>query len=391
MNRFELHSRFEAVFGPVADPNDLRLYVAPGRVNLIGEHIDYNGGFVFPCAIGMGTYLVVKLRDDDQIRAYSGNFESQGVHHASIKALEFDDRRDWLNYPMGVLYTLKQEGFELTRGFDAYFYGDLPNGAGLSSSASIELVTAVMANDVAQFGLSHERLAVLCQTSENQYNGVNCGIMDQFAIAMGKEDYAVLLNCDTLDYEYVPLALKDHDLIIINSNKKRSLAESNYNERRESCEEALKLLQVEVAINELCDLTLEAFEAHQHVLKSDRILRRARHAVSENERVKAAVSALKAHRLEAFGALMNASHQSLKDDFEVTGLELDTLASLAQGFEGVLGSRMTGAGFGGCTITLIEKGQTEAFIAYIQKAYEAAVGLKADCYVVTVGAGARGL
>lgn len=388
MNQSILLNQFEKIFGN-STPGSVKTYFAPGRVNLIGEHIDYNAGYVFPCAIGKGTYLAIRLREDEKIRAYSGNFEAIGVIEECLSDLTYKASRDWLNYPLGVLYTLAQEGFVAKQGFDAYFYGDLPNGAGLSSSASIELVTAVMLNDVFGFEIPKERLAVLCQTSENQYNGVNCGIMDQFAIAMGKKDHAVLLNCDTLDYDYVPFQLTDHTLIIINSNKKRSLAESNYNERRESCEEAFAILKHHKEIKGLCDLTLEAFNLLSTTLPSERILKRARHAVTENKRVIDAVEALKNNDLVTFGKLMNASHESLKTDFEVTGVELDTLAYLAQSFEGVLGSRMTGAGFGGCTVTLIEKSKVADFMTFIEENYYQSTGLKAECYEVTVEEGAR--
>lgn len=388
MEHGELLKAFQAVYGETG-PQELRYFYAPGRVNLIGEHIDYNGGFVFPCAIDRGTYLVVRPRTDRKIRAYSGNFTELGILEANLDETAFNSARDWFNYPLGVIHTLKEAGHELRLGFDAYFYGNIPNGAGLSSSASIELATAVMANALGGFGLKNEALAVLCQTSENQYNGVNCGIMDQFAIAMGKKDCAILLNCDTLSYEYVPIKLADYQIVIINSHKQRSLAESNYNERRESCEIALSVFRRHVTLGALVDLTLEQFEQWQSELGSERIARRARHTITEQRRVIEAVKALKSEDFKRFGELMNASHESLRIDYEVTGKELDTLASLSWAFEGVLGGRMTGAGFGGCTVHLVRKDRVQAFTDYIQEAYEAAVGLKAECYVIEVGDGAR--
>lgn len=388
MERENLVKSFEKVFG-TCDTSTLRLFYAPGRVNLIGEHIDYNGGFVFPCAIDRGTHLVIRPRADRTIRAYSGNFESLGILEASLDDTRFDSKRDWFNYPMGVIHTLAGEGYKLQTGFDAYFFGTIPNGAGLSSSASIEVVTAVMANALGAFGLENKRLAVLCQKSENTYNGVNCGIMDQFAIAMGKENHAVLLNCDTLEYEYVPFQLDNHQIVIINSNKKRSLAESNYNERRESCERALNVFKQFKPYQYLVEITPEEFEAWQSALPNERIARRARHTITEQQRVIEAVDALKAGNIKRFGELMVGSHLSLKNDYEVTGKELDALAELSWAFKGCTGGRMTGAGFGGCTVHLVEKDQVDSFVAYMKAEYPKETGLEADCYVVSVGDGAK--
>lgn len=388
MEKMKLIDAFKSVFGEVTEES-LRVFYAPGRVNLIGEHIDYNGGFVFPCAIDRGTHLVVRPRSDKKLRAYSGNFESLGIMEADLEDTSFVSERDWFNYPLGVIHTLKGLGHSLNFGFDAYFFGTIPNGAGLSSSASIEVVTAVMVNTLGNFGIPNNELAVICQKSENEYNGVNCGIMDQFAIAMGKKDHAILLNCDTLAYEYVPFQLENHKIVIINSNKKRSLAESNYNERRESCEEALETFRQFKAFNYLVEITPEEFELWKDKLSSERIARRARHTITEQQRVIDAVKALKLGDINAFGKLMNASHLSLKEDYEVTGKELDALAELSWGFEGVAGGRMTGAGFGGCTVHLVEKDKVEAFVSFMESHYEEAVGLKAECYVVEVGQGAE--
>lgn len=387
MDKIKLVEAFQSIFGTEAS-DTLRVFYAPGRVNLIGEHIDYNGGFVFPCAIDRGTYLVVRPRTDKTLRAYSGNFVDLGIIEASLDDTSFKAERDWFNYPLGVIHTLKNLGHELKQGFDAYFYGNIPNGAGLSSSASIEVLTGVMANALGGFGLENKELAVISQKSENEYNGVNCGIMDQFAVAMGQKDQAILLNCDTLAYEYVPFKLENHQIVIVNSNKQRSLAESNYNERRESCEEALQTFKQFKDFNYLVEITPEEFENWKGHLSSERIARRARHTITEQQRVIDAVKALKSGDIIAFGKLMKASHLSLKDDYEVTGKELDALAALSWSFEGSAGGRMTGAGFGGCTVHLIEKDKVEKFVAYVDERYEQMVGLKAECYVVEVGQGA---
>lgn len=368
---------------------DIRVFYAPGRVNLIGEHIDYNGGFVFPCAIDRGTYLVIRQRADQKIKAFSKNFESLGVIEADLADTSFEASRDWFNYPMGVIHTLKEEGKTLAHGFDAYFYGNIPNGAGLSSSASIEVVTAVMAKTMGNFNMTGTEIALLCQKSENQYNGVNCGIMDQFAIAMGKTDHAILLNCDTLHYEYVPMRLENHRIVIVNSNKKRSLAESNYNERRESCEIALGVLKAHKDIQYLVEVTPTEFNAWKSELGDERIMRRARHTITEQRRVIEAVKALKDGDFITFGNLMNASHESLRDDYEVTGRELDALAELSWAFDGSDGARMTGAGFGGCSVHLVQKDRVSAFVEYIEKAYFEKTGLNAESYVIEIGDGAK--
>ncbi len=388
MEREKLLKAFVAHFGEER-MGDIRIFYAPGRVNLIGEHIDYNGGFVFPCAIDRGTYLVVRQRADQKIRAFSGNFESLGILETDLHHTAFDKERDWFNYPMGVIHTLKETNRVLAHGFDAYYYGNIPNGAGLSSSASIEVVTAVMAKTLGNFQMSEVEIALLCQRSENEYNGVNCGIMDQFAIALGKANHAILLNCDTLKYEYVPLKLEDHRIVIVNSNKKRSLAESNYNERRESCEVAREIFSKQKPLTHLVEVSLEEFESWAHLLPSETIRKRARHTITEQSRVIEAVSALKEGDLKTFGKLMNASHLSLKDDYEVTGKELDALAELSWAFEGSDGARMTGAGFGGCSVHLIQKEKVELFVAYIEKAYKEKIGLEANCYVIEVGDGAK--
>ena len=327
---------------------DIRFYFAPGRVNLIGEHTDYNGGHVFPCALTIGTYAMVRKRDDRKLRFHSMNFSHLGVTESSLDELVYHKRFGWTNYPKGVLWTFSQKGYPLPCGFDMLFFGNIPNGSGLSSSASIELVTAVMLKDMFLYeNLSMVDMALFCQYSENQFNGVNCGIMDQFAIAMGKKDHAIFLDTSDLTYEYAPIQMTDTRIVIASSNKKRGLGDSKYNERRSECERALVELQTVLDISSLGELTNEAFEAAKELIRDPVRVRRVRHAVSENQRTIQAVQALKAHNLKEFGLLMNESHVSLRDDYEVTGPELDTLVEAAWKQEGVIGSRMAGAGFGG--------------------------------------------
>ncbi len=371
---------------------DIRFYFAPGRVNLIGEHTDYNGGHVFPCALTIGTYAMVRKRDDRKLRFHSMNFSHLGVTESSLDELVYHKRFGWTNYPKGVLWTFSQKGYPLPCGFDMLFFGNIPNGSGLSSSASIELVTAVMLKDMFLYeNLSMVDMALFCQYSENQFNGVNCGIMDQFAIAMGKKDHAIFLDTSDLTYEYAPIQMTDTRIVIASSNKKRGLGDSKYNERRSECERALVELQTVLDISSLGELTNEAFEAAKELIRDPVRVRRVRHAVSENQRTIQAVQALKAHNLKEFGLLMNESHVSLRDDYEVTGPELDTLVEAAWKQEGVIGSRMTGAGFGGCTVSIVRNNQIEAFIRNVGREYVDKIGYEADFYVVDIGDGARRL
>lgn len=371
---------------------DIRFYFAPGRVNLIGEHTDYNGGHVFPCALTIGTYAMVRKRDDRKLRFHSMNFSHLGVTESSLDELVYHKRFGWTNYPKGVLWTFSQKGYPLPCGFDMLFFGNIPNGSGLSSSASIELVTAVMLKDMFLYeNLSMVDMALFCQYSENQFNGVNCGIMDQFAIAMGKKDHAIFLDTSDLTYEYAPIQMTDTRIVIASSNKKRGLGDSKYNERRSECERALVELQTVLDISSLGELTNEAFEAAKELIRDPVRVRRVRHAVSENQRTIQAVQALKAHNLKEFGLLMNESHVSLRDDYEVTGPELDTLVEAAWQQEGVIGSRMTGAGFGGCTVSIVRNNQIEAFIRNVGREYVDKIGYEADFYVVDIGDGARRL
>lgn len=369
------------------ETDGLRTFFAPGRVNLIGEHTDYNGGHVFPCALSVGTYAVVKKRKDSQLRFYSMNFPELGIIETSLEDISYKAQHDWANYPKGVLSMLMEEGASIPSGFDVLYFGNIPNGAGLSSSASIELATAVMATELYQLPFSKLELVKLSQKAENNYIGVNCGIMDQFAIGMAKKDHAIILDCQNLHYSYSPIKLEGISLVIANTNKRRGLTDSNYNARRTECEQALKQLE-SLQINSLGDLSLEQFEQNKHLLSDETIVKRAKHAVSENVRTKEAVEKLTNGDIAGFGKLMNQSHISLRDDYQVTGSELDALVNAAWN-EGAIGSRMTGAGFGGCTVNLVKSNELESFIRNVGEKYQRDTNLQADFYVVEVGDGAR--
>lgn len=384
----KLKNKFAEVFGAEGEN---AVYFAPGRVNMIGEHTDYNGGHVFPCALTIGTYGVVRKRTDRKLRFYSMNFEQLGVMESSLDDLVPSKDADWTNYPKGVIWAFKERGMEVTEGFDLLLFGNIPNGSGLSSSASVEVLTGYILKDQYGFDVTNQDLALIGQFSENNFNGVNCGIMDQFAIAMGKEDHAIFLDTNTLDYTYVPLKLDGAKIVIACSNKKRGLGDSKYNERRSECETALAELQKVVDIKSLGELTEEQFEASKDAIKDEVRVRRAHHAVYENQRTIQAVDALQKQDLKKFGELMNASHVSLRDDYEVTGIELDTLVEEAWKVEGVIGSRMTGAGFGGCTVSIVEDAAVDRFIESVGAAYKDKIGYAADFYVVQVGAGPRRL
>ena len=329
------------------------LFFSPGRVNLIGEHTDYNGGMVFPCAITFGTYAVVSKRTDSCMRLFSNNFKEKGIIDVALQTLHYDKKDDWANYVKGVLYFLQQEGFEIPCGLNILIEGNIPNGAGLSSSASLEVLTGTILKETFQLPISKLDIIKLSQKAENQFVGMNCGIMDQFIIGMGKKDHAIALDTGTLEYTYAPVQLKQASIIIMNTNKQRGLTDSKYNERRAECEHALSQIQTVVKIKNLCDLKETEFEKVQHVITSPVERKRARHAVLENIRVKKAIAALEKNDIEEFGAWMNASHISLRDDYEVTGIELDTLVESAWNQSGTIGARMTGAGFGGCAIAIV--------------------------------------
>ncbi len=377
-------AKFAEVFG---DAEGAKVYFAPGRVNLIGEHTDYNGGHVFPCALTIGTYGVARKREDNKLRFYSMNFENLGVIESSLDDLKPYKEADWTNYPKGVMWAFGEKGMKVPFGMDLLLFGNIPNGSGLSSSASVEVLTGSILRDLFGFEVSNQDLALIGQFSENKFNGVNCGIMDQFAIAMGKQDNAIFLDTADLSFEYAPIKLEGAKIVIACSNKKRGLGDSKYNERRSECEEALAELQKKVDIKTLGDLSEEAFEAAKDAIASDIRTKRAKHAVYENQRTIKAVAALKANNIAEFGQLMNASHVSLRDDYEVTGIELDTLVEEAWKVEGVIGSRMTGAGFGGCTVSIVKDEAIDNFIKQVGDAYLAKIGYAADFYVVEIGNG----
>ena len=382
-----LEQKFQEVFGSPAEKH----FFAPGRVNLIGEHTDYNGGNVFPCAIDKGTYGLVKKRNDRKFRMYSENFADLGVMEFTLDELTNDKKHDWANYPKGVIKMFLEAGQKIDSGFDILFSGNIPNGAGLSSSASIEMLTAIVLKDLFHLSIDPVEMAQLGKKTENLFIGVNSGIMDQFAVAMGKKDNAILLDCNTLKYDYVPVVLKDEVIVIANTNKRRGLADSKYNERRAECDEALAELQTKLPIKALGELSIEKFEANKDLIKSPIRQKRAKHAVYENQRTLKAQKELSAGNLAEFGKLMNQSHISLRDDYEVTGVELDTLAALAWEQPGVVGSRMTGAGFGGCTVSIVKKDKVDDFIKNVGEAYKNKIGYAADFYIASVSDGAKKL
>ncbi|MEG1847896.1 MAG: galactokinase [Lachnospiraceae bacterium] len=375
---------FQQIF---SDTQDTKVYFAPGRVNLIGEHTDYNGGHVFPCALTIGTYAVARKRADHVLRFYSMNFEELGIITSSIDGLKPEPEADWTNYPKGVIWAFLEKGYKIPYGMDILLYGNIPNGSGLSSSASVEVLTGSILRDLFDIQVTNQDLALIGQFSENKFNGVNCGIMDQFAIAMGKKDHAIFLDTADLSYQYAPIHLRGAKIVIACSNKKRGLGDSKYNERREECEKALEEIQTAVGINTLGDLTEEQFEQVKAAIQDDTRVKRARHAVYENRRTMQAVEALRKDDLVLFGQLMNASHVSLRDDYEVTGIELDTLVEEAWKIDGVIGSRMTGAGFGGCTVSIVKDNRIEEFITQVGEAYRNKIGYAADFYAVEIGDG----
>ena len=378
--------KFYEIFG---NEGDVRSYFAPGRVNLIGEHTDYNGGHVFPCALTIGTYGIARKREDNKIRFYSANFSKLGVIETSLDDLVPSEKAGWTNYPKGVMWTFEKRGYKLTSGVDFLIWGNIPNGSGLSSSASLEVLTGVMLRDLFGFDeITMQDLALIGQYSENNFNGMNCGIMDQFASAMGKKDCAIFLDTSNLNFEYAPVKLPDAKIVITNSKVKHSLVGSAYNDRRNECETALKDLQKVTDIQTLGDLTEEEFEAHKDAIQDSVCRVRAKHAVYENQRTIKAVNALKENNIEEFGRLMNASHVSLRDDYEVSCEEIDILVDLAWQIPGVIGSRITGGGFGGCTVSIVKNDAVDTFIDTIGKQYKEKVGHEAEFYVVEIGDGA---
>ena len=385
MKTEELKHAFYTTFGEEADA----LFFSPGRINLIGEHTDYNGGHVFPAAITLGTYGAAKKRSDRTLRFYSANFEEAGIIEVSLDHLTFDKADSWTNYAKGVLKFLQEAGHRIDSGMDVFIYGNIPNGSGLSSSASLELLIGIMAEELFDLEVTRLDLVKIGKQTENDFIGVNSGIMDQFAIGMGADNKAIYLDTNTLDYDLVPLDLGDNVIVIMNTNKRRELADSKYNERRSECETALSELQTKLAIKTLGDLDLETFDEYSYLIKEENRIKRARHAVSENQRTLEARKALEAGNLERFGRLMNASHVSLEHDYEVTGLELDTLVHTAWQQEGVLGARMTGAGFGGCGIAIVKKDKVEDFKTAVGKRYVEVVGYAPDFYVAEIASGSK--
>ncbi|MBD9338211.1 MAG: galactokinase [[Ruminococcus] faecis] len=385
----KLFDMFAELFG---DSEGARFYFSPGRVNLIGEHTDYNGGHVFPCALTLGTYGAARKREDNKIHFYSMNLDSFGIVEASLDDLTNKKEYNWANYPLGIVWAFKEKGHTITSGFDMVIWGNIPNGSGLSSSASLEVLTGVILTDLFEIkDLSMTDLALIGQYSENNFNGCNCGIMDQFAVAMGKKDHAIFLDTSDLSYEYAPCVLDGAKIVITNSKVKHSLVDSAYNDRRNECAAALKALQSELDIQALGDLTPEEFEAHKSLIKDEIQLQRAKHAVYENQRTIDAVTALKAGDIERFGKLMNQSHISLRDDYDVSCEEIDILVDLAWKIPGVLGSRITGGGFGGCTVSIVKNESIDTFIETIGKTYLEKVGHEAEFYTVDIGDGASRL
>lgn len=385
MNLNNLKKKFTELF----KQTDMEAFFSPGRINLIGEHTDYNGGNVFPCAITLGTYGLAAKREDKTLNFYSENFAELGIISIDLDNLEYNAADRWTNYPKGMIKFLKESGYDINQGLDILYYGNIPNGAGLSSSASIELLTGFIVQTL--FGLDIDRLELIKtgQRVENEFIGVNSGIMDQFAVGKGKKDTAILLDCNTLDYELIPVVLENHSIVIMNTKKRRELADSKYNERRSECDQALAELQKVLTVSSLGELDEQTFDQHQSILSNETILKRARHAVTENQRTLKASVALKAGNLEEFGQLMNESHISLRDDYEVTGPELDKMVQAAWDQPGILGARMTGAGFGGCAIAIVENNKIDEFIDQVGKQYLDQVGYPGEFYIAQISDGPK--
>ncbi len=382
----KLMETFQKLYG---GEGGIKTFFSPGRVNLIGEHTDYNGGHVFPCALTLGTYGIARKREDRKLRFYSANFEKLGVIETSLDDLVPSQAAQWTNYPKGVIWAFEKKGYSIPQGMDVLIYGTIPNGSGLSSSASLEVLIGVMLKELFNIEISMQDIALIGQYSENNYNGCNCGIMDQFAVAMGKKDCAVFLDTNTLQYEYASVKLEDAKIVITNSKVKHSLVDSAYNDRRRESEEALQDLQKVVDIKTLGDLTEEEFEAHKDAIKDEICKKRAKHAVYENQRTIRAVKALKENDIAEFGRLMNQSHISLRDDYEVSCEEIDVLVDLAWKIDGVIGSRITGGGFGGCTVSIVKNDAVDTFIDQVGAGYKEKTGREAEFYVVEIGDGAR--
>ncbi|MDM8263110.1 galactokinase [Ligilactobacillus salivarius] len=385
MDKKVINDKFTEIFGEQAEAT----FFSPGRINLIGEHTDYNGGHVFPCAISLGTYGAARKREDNKLRFYSANFEDLGIIETSLDDLKYDKKDNWVNYAKGMIYFLKETGHDVDKGMDIFIEGNIPNGSGLSSSASLEMLIGVIAEELFNLDIDRVDLVKLGMETENKFIGVNSGIMDQFAVGMGKQNQAILLDTNTLEYSYAPVDMGNNVIVIMNTNKRRELADSKYNERRSECETAVGELQAKLDINTLGELDAQTFDEYAYLIEDENRLKRARHAVWENQRTMQAQAALEEGDLEKFGRLVNASHVSLEHDYEVTGIELDTLAHTAWKQEGVLGARMTGAGFGGCGIAIVDKDKVEAFKENVGKVYTEKIGYAPAFYIAEIADGTK--
>ena len=385
MDKKLINDKFTEIFGEQAEAT----FFSPGRINLIGEHTDYNGGHVFPCAISLGTYGAARKREDNKLRFYSANFEDLGIIETSLDDLKYDKKDNWVNYAKGMIYFLKETGHDVDKGMDIFIEGNIPNGSGLSSSASLEMLIGVIAQELFNLDIERVDLVKLGMETENKFIGVNSGIMDQFAVGMGKQNQAILLDTNTLEYSYAPVDMGNNVIVIMNTNKRRELADSKYNERRSECETAVGELQAKLDINTLGELDAQTFDEYAYLIEDENRLKRARHAVWENQRTMQAQAALEEGDLEKFGRLVNASHVSLEHDYEVTGIELDTLAHTAWKQEGVLGARMTGAGFGGCGIAIVDKDKVEAFKENVGKVYTEKIGYAPAFYIAEIADGTK--
>lgn len=385
MDKKVINDKFTEIFGEQAEAT----FFSPGRINLIGEHTDYNGGHVFPCAISLGTYGAARKREDNKLRFYSANFEDLGIIETSLDDLKYDKKDNWVNYAKGMIYFLKETGHDVDKGMDIFIEGNIPNGSGLSSSASLEMLIGVIAQELFNLDIDRVDLVKLGMETENKFIGVNSGIMDQFAVGMGKQNQAILLDTNTLEYSYAPVDMGNNVIVIMNTNKRRELADSKYNERRSECETAVGELQAKLDIKTLGELDAQTFDEYAYLIEDEDRLKRARHAVWENQRTMQAQTALEEGDLEKFGRLVNASHVSLEHDYEVTGIELDTLAHTAWKQEGVLGARMTGAGFGGCGIAIVDKDKVEAFKENVGKVYTEKIGYAPAFYIAEIADGTK--
>lgn len=385
MDKKVINDKFTEIFGEQAEAT----FFSPGRINLIGEHTDYNGGHFFPCAISLGTYGAARKREDNKLRFYSANFEDLGIIETSLDDLKYDKKDNWVNYAKGMIYFLKETGHDVDKGMDIFIEGNIPNGSGLSSSASLEMLIGVIAQELFNLDIDRVDLVKLGMETENKFIGVNSGIMDQFAVGMGKQNQAILLDTNTLEYSYAPVDMGNNVIVIMNTNKRRELADSKYNERRSECETAVGELQAKLDIKTLGELDAQTFDEYAYLIEDENRLKRARHAVWENQRTMQAQTALEEGDLEKFGRLVNASHVSLEHDYEVTGIELDTLAHTAWKQEGVLGARMTGAGFGGCGIAIVDKDKVEAFKENVGKVYTEKIGYAPAFYIAEIADGTK--